>query len=545
MRRLVLAVMAAGILGAGVVVRRRRLRSSPPRRPRRTRYPAAEAAALRAPRCGRSSSPQPHGPRRSCRRWPRRAYGRGRLPREPRLERAGQSGLPEPHRPRSRRPWRGAERDGGRAGSERRARTRRLGERLPPRGQQLLTYYSSDGGRSWRDSTPPTSFTRGDAFGGLPRKYWQAARRPDGGVGHARQRLPDLPVLRPRRRASRRTPTSRAPSTCSARPARAARRGTSPAVRSPSSATRRPSGAVFLDKELMAIDDHRRSPFRDRIYVSWTRFDERRHRVHLPRVLARLRRDVQLPAAREPRQRAVRNAVGVPTPLGACNIEPVLTAVHRPGRHALRGLGQLQRDRAGRAAREGEGGARLPGEDNRAQMLLARSTDGGNTFSAPVKVGDFYDLPDCETYQDGNGGGAAACPRRARRRTRSSAPPTTRPAAVDPRDDDEVVVTLRLVHQPALEGEQRLRAARATTRTRSLPLYAGVKTRGACNNDIVVSRSTERRPQLHRRLDRRAPAARGARRRPARRPVLAVGGVRPQRAARRVLLRPRIRQRRA
>ena len=67
----------------------------------------------------------------------RRAYGRGRLPGEPRLERAGQSGLPEPHRPGSRRPRRGAERDGGRAGSERLAQTRRLGERLPPRGQQL------------------------------------------------------------------------------------------------------------------------------------------------------------------------------------------------------------------------------------------------------------------------------------------------------------------------------------------------------------------------------------------------------------------------
>jgi hypothetical protein len=41
-----------------------------------------------------------------------------------------------------------------------------------------VTYYSRDGGRSWRDSEPPTSFTRGTAFGGLPRKYWQAAGDP-------------------------------------------------------------------------------------------------------------------------------------------------------------------------------------------------------------------------------------------------------------------------------------------------------------------------------------------------------------------------------
>ena len=40
------------------------------------------------------------------------------------------------------------------------------------------TYYSSDGGRRWRDSTPPASFTRGTAFGNLPRKYWQAGGDP-------------------------------------------------------------------------------------------------------------------------------------------------------------------------------------------------------------------------------------------------------------------------------------------------------------------------------------------------------------------------------
>ena len=40
------------------------------------------------------------------------------------------------------------------------------------------TYHSDDGGRSWADSTPPTSFTRGGAFSGLPRKYWQAGGDP-------------------------------------------------------------------------------------------------------------------------------------------------------------------------------------------------------------------------------------------------------------------------------------------------------------------------------------------------------------------------------
>jgi len=50
----------------------------------------------------------------------------------------------------------------------------------------------------------------------------------------------------------------------------------------------------------------------------------------------------------------------------------------------------------------------VAGNDNRNQILLAKSTDGGNTFSTPVKVSDYYDLPDCDTYQ-----GAGADPFRA------------------------------------------------------------------------------------------------------------------------------------
>jgi len=51
------------------------------------------------------------------------------------------------------------------------------------------------------------------------------------------------------------------------------------------------------------------------------------------------------------------------------------------------------------------GGARAAvasvGIDNHVQMLIAKSTDGGATFGAPVKVGDFYELPDCPAYQGG------------------------------------------------------------------------------------------------------------------------------------------------
>jgi hypothetical protein len=52
----------------------------------------------------------------------------------------------------------------------------------------------------------------------------------------------------------------------------------------------------------------------------------------------------------------------------------------------------------------------VTGSDNRNQILLAKSTNGGASFGAPVKVGDYYDLPDCATYQGGQDAGRACVP---------------------------------------------------------------------------------------------------------------------------------------
>ena len=138
------------------------------------------------------------------------------------------------------------------------------------------------------------------------------------------------------------------------------------------------------------------------------------------------------------------NALGVPTPLGACNTNQFSQPFTGPdgalyvtwANYNVTGTGP-------RGDEEGEGGDRLraPAEDNRAQMLLARSTDGGATFSSPIKVADFYDLPDCETYQNGNGGGSSCVPEKGATSNsffRAAQYPT---GAVNPRDDDEVIVT--------------------------------------------------------------------------------------------------------
>ena len=132
----------------------------------------------------------------------------------------------------------GAERDGDRPGPERPGAHGRRSQNDYRRGDAgCYTAYSSNGGRTWTDSTPPMGFTRGASFGGLRPRVLAGRRRHLAGVGHQGQRLPVLPGVHARRRRSPTTRTSRVRSTCSARRGPAARRGTSPAGRWPSTTT--------------------------------------------------------------------------------------------------------------------------------------------------------------------------------------------------------------------------------------------------------------------------------------------------------------------
>ena len=89
--------------------------------------------------------------------------------------------------------------------------------------------YSTDGGRSWTDSTIPDGFTDGTPFGSA-REYWQGGG--DTSVAFDTKATPTWRASSSTAAGERpRTSTSRALSTSSARPAPAAPRGTSPAAR--------------------------------------------------------------------------------------------------------------------------------------------------------------------------------------------------------------------------------------------------------------------------------------------------------------------------
>lgn len=147
----------------------------------------------------------------------------------------------------------------------------------------------------------------------------------------------------------------------------------------------------------MAVDDERRSPFRDRIYVSWTRFAGDGTAYIFLASSRDYGESFSAPRLVSGDSALCDDDLGGPQPLGACSVNQFSQPFTGPD-------GTLYVTWANYNVAPASAG------DNRAQMLLARSTDGGNTFSAPVKVGDFYDLPDCPTYQGGNGAGSGCVP---------------------------------------------------------------------------------------------------------------------------------------
>src|SRR3954464_13273394 len=180
------------------------------------------------------------------------------------------------------------------------------------------SYYSSDGGRSWQDSTPPMGFTRGAAFGGAARQYWQAGG--DTSVAWDKKGNAYLSCQMFMRGSAvsnnpdqssafyvfRSTGTGGASWNFPARPVAELNDVAG-------------KGDVLLDKQYMTVDATKGSPFQDRIYVTWTLFDadgtsyifeafSRDYGEHFssPKLVSR---DSALCS----------NPIRVPTPQGRCN----------------------------------------------------------------------------------------------------------------------------------------------------------------------------------------------------------------------------------
>ena len=432
-------------------------------------------------------------------------------------QRQGQPELPERHRPDSRRV-------AARRRTRRRSRSTRTTRTTWSRARTTTAAVTatataptrSTAASSWSDTTVPMSFTHGDAFG-TRAPVLAGRRRHVGRLGHEGQRLPLLPGVQPRQRRHAeprpvervlRLPLDRQQRRVVELPGPPGRRE----LNDPTGA-----GARSSDKQLHDGRQPRRQPvpgpgLRDLDDVR----RRRDRRTSTRRTRATTARPSRAPGARERGQPAVPGHLRrAATPQGNCNENQFSHPFIGP-------------DGALYVAYANFNNARRRRNDNRNQMLLAKSTDGGATFSAPGQ-GRRLLRPARLRHLPGRGAdpGRACVPEKGPS-TNSVFRATNYPSgAVNPKNPNA----------GRRDASARTSTSTRTSRTAASPagfssatglnLYTGVKTAGACNNKILVSVSNDGGATFTGGGDR--PAQRDDRQPGSPpgddRPVLAVGGV--------------------
>ena len=117
-----------------------------------------------------------------------------------------------------------------------------------------------------------------------------------------------------------------------------------------------------------------------------------------------------------------------------------------------------------------------------------KSTDGGTTWSDPIKVADFYDLPDCFEFTGFDQ--FRSCVPTAPLSGTSIFRATNYPSGVAV-DDDTVVIDFASYINPHSNPTLGNCTPDGFSATTGLNLYVGVGDVGGCNNDILRSVSTD------------------------------------------------------
>jgi len=375
--------------------------------------------------------------------------------------------------------------------------------------------FSLDGGRNWADIVIPMSFTRGHTTVGTPpvdfgasRQYWTSGGDTSIAWDTRGNAYFSCQVF------NRGKPATSNPDVSSAMLVFRSTGNDGASYNFPGryvTASNDVAGtglAPFEDKQYLTVDNHPGSPYQDRVYVSWTEFTAQGTgyiwlaysadygETFSPRHLV----SVTNPTL-------CTNTYGLPTPEGACNqnqfsqpftgLDGTLYVVYdnynnaTSNAHGNDGTGEegvFGPDDAG----PGRGGPPPTAVENRNQILLSRSTDGGNTFSTPVKVADYYDLPDCDTYQGlGKDPGRACVPEKGPTANSVFRATNYGSGVVNPTNPHQVVVTFGS-YINRFSNEKR---PNPCVPTGFAPdgnnTFYGVKTPGACNNKILLSVSND------------------------------------------------------
>jgi len=331
------------------------------------------------------------------------------------------------------------------------------------------TAFSGNGGSSWTDSTMPNGFTRGTNFGGVARQYWQAGGDPSVAWDSRGNAYYSCQVF------MRGPGTTNNPDTSSAV---YVFRSTGDAGASwnftghPVVETQDNTGAVLTDKPYMTIDNNPNSPFRDRIYVTWTQFAAD-GTAYLMEVHSNdYGQTFSAPVVVSTTSSLCSNTGGVPTPQGTCNNNQFSNPFTGPDGALYVAFDNFNTTNTG--------------NDNHFQVLLTKSTDGGQTFSAPVLVGNYYELPDCAAFQGGQDPFRACIPEKGTAQNSVFRATNYPSGAVNPANPSQVAVTFgSYINRDSNESDGCAPAGNSTTTGGQL--YTGVKTAGACNNKILLS----------------------------------------------------------
>ena len=333
--------------------------------------------------------------------------------------------------------------------------------------------FSRDGGSSWTDTTVPMGFTSGAAFGGVARQYWQAGG--DTAVAWDTKGNAYLQCM-----VFQRGPgtTNNPDQSSGVYIFRSTGNGGAswnfpgrPAVEAFVTGTR--SGLPLIDKPLMTVDSHNGSPFQDRIYVTYTIFAANGtvniYETHSNDYGQSFSAPVQVVTT----STLCPNSVGT---AGTCDASTFTQPF----------TGQ---DGALYVVYQNFNNALNSAQDNRNQILLSKSTDGGASFGAPVKVADWFDLPDCATYQGGQDAGRACVPEKGSTMNSVFRATNYPVGGVNPKNSSQVVVTFgSYINRFSNESNGCSPAGFSPFGNND---YTGVKTPGACNNKIVVSVSSD------------------------------------------------------
>jgi hypothetical protein len=339
------------------------------------------------------------------------------------------------------------------------------------------TSYSLDGGRNWIDSTTPNGFSSGAKFGGVARQYWHASG--DTSVAWDTRGNAYLSCQLFNRGGP---PVTNNPDLSSAMLVfrSTANNGGSwnfpgryVAFANDLAAT----GALFEDKQLMTVDNHVASPFQDRVYVTWTEFTATTAYIY-----GSYSNDYGETFSQPKLVSAASSLCSFPiSKNGGCDNNQFSQPFTAPDGtlHVV----WSNYNTVNLAPHQTPGPARF-------QVLMATSKDGGATYSPPQKIANYYELPDCPTYQGGADPGRACVPEKGST-TNSIFRATEYPSGgVNPANPKQVVVSIgSYINQTSNEGNGCVPTGTDPVSTGGL--YTGVKTPGACHSAILTTVSSD------------------------------------------------------